>query len=274
MIDEKEIFALALEYRDSKRINGVSSSIVQDHFTAGFRACEKIMMDRASVGFNEHCKDVFVRDVLKPSLAQMLIHKSFWQAAKLSAFRDVKFTNEQYLAKEKEIQLLKEVIDRTTEEQSKFAYHVHMPLEEYDALKAEDERLNKFCEEFNRLNEENEALKSAWNEIKEAHGDPVKFYDECKRLKAENERLNKFCKEFVYGEENPQYYKTMDEKLSTEQEKVRVLKEAVEFYADRYSYSDRKSGPYDLSVIRCEDMEGQVAGARAREALKKIEEMK
>lgn len=36
----------------------------------------------------------------------------------------------------------------------------------------------------------------------------------CVLLLDENERLSGFCKEFVYGEDNPQYYKTMDEKIA------------------------------------------------------------
>jgi hypothetical protein len=129
-------------------------------------------------------------------------------------------------------------------------------------------------EEFNRLNEENEALKSAWNEIKEAHGDPVKFYDECKRLKTENERLNKLNIDLLgIRDYTEQFWKA---KLSTEQEKVRVLKEAVEFYASYESWCEwRFPKPGEdafYSRIVASDAENNVGGKRAREALKKIEE--
>lgn len=44
-------------------------------------------------------------------------------------------------------------------------------------------------------------------------------------LEHEIERLNKFCKEFIYGEDNPKYYKTMDEKIAEKEARILELKE-------------------------------------------------
>lgn len=46
-----------------------------------------------------------------------------------------------------------------------------------------------------------------------------------KELEHEIERLNKFCKEFIYGEDNPKYYKTMDEKIAEKEARILELKE-------------------------------------------------
>lgn len=46
-----------------------------------------------------------------------------------------------------------------------------------------------------------------------------------KELEHKLERLNKFCKEFIYGEDNPKYYKTMDEKIAEKEARILELKE-------------------------------------------------
>lgn len=43
-------------------------------------------------------------------------------------------------------------------------------------------------------------------------------HDRILELEREKSRLNSFCNEFVYGEENPNYYKTMQEKLTKRDE--------------------------------------------------------
>ena len=47
---------------------------------------------------------------------------------------------------------------------------------------------------------------------------------EIKRLKNKNERFDSFCKEWVYGEENPDYYKTMGEKIKERDELIKELR--------------------------------------------------
>lgn len=44
-----------------------------------------------------------------------------------------------------------------------------------------------------------------------------------KELEHEIERLNRFCKEFIYGEDNPKYYKTMDEKIAEKEARILEL---------------------------------------------------
>jgi len=51
------------------------------------------------------------------------------------------------------------------------------------------------------------------------------FYAKIEELEHEIERLNKFCKEFIYGEDNPKYYKTMDEKIAEKEARILELKE-------------------------------------------------
>ena len=46
------------------------------------------------------------------------------------------------------------------------------------------------------------------------------FYAKIEELEHEIERLNKFCKEFIYGEDNPKYYKTMDEKIAEKEARI------------------------------------------------------
>jgi len=49
-------------------------------------------------------------------------------------------------------------------------------------------------------------------------------------------RLESFCNEFVYGEENPQYYKTMDEKIEALEYKLKRALEVVKFYAEEHNW--------------------------------------
>lgn len=46
-------------------------------------------------------------------------------------------------------------------------------------------------------------------------------------LKNRNKQLEDFCQEFVYGEENPEYYSTMTDKLSKLEENSKYLKELL-----------------------------------------------
>ncbi len=60
------------------------------------------------------------------------------------------------------------------------------------------------------------------------------------RLRMENERLNNFCKEFVYGEENPEYYRTMDEELEKRDKLIKQAKYHVR--KSHFSYCFEKAG--------------------------------
>ena len=57
-----------------------------------------------------------------------------------------------------------------------------------------------------------------------------------KELEHKLERLNKFCKEFIYGEDNPKYYKTMDEKIAEKEARILELKERDERNIERASH--------------------------------------
>jgi chromosome segregation ATPase len=57
------------------------------------------------------------------------------------------------------------------------------------------------------MNSKNDAIKS--------------LEQENDRLTNRNNQLEDFCQEFVYGEENPEYYKTMGEKLKDREEMIR-----------------------------------------------------
>lgn len=50
---------------------------------------------------------------------------------------------------------------------------------------------------------------------------------EIQKRDAEIERLKKFCSEFVYGEENPEYYSTMDEKIQKRDELLEQAREWI-----------------------------------------------
>jgi hypothetical protein len=49
-------------------------------------------------------------------------------------------------------------------------------------------------------------------------------------------KLEEFCKEFVYGEENPQYYKTMTEKVERLEYKLKKALEVIKFYAEHHNW--------------------------------------
>lgn len=67
-------------------------------FAAGYKACHAKMLEQASEGFEEWMES---RDSINLSFIECAQQRrSAWTAAKLSAFRDVKFTNEQFLALE------------------------------------------------------------------------------------------------------------------------------------------------------------------------------
>lgn len=67
-----------------------------------------------------------------------------------------------------------------------------------------------------------------------------KAQEEIDRLSNRNSQLEDFCNEFVYGEENPEYYSTMTDKLKERDKEIAQLKEelkrersAVDFYANK-----------------------------------------
>ncbi|RLC85428.1 MAG: hypothetical protein DRJ03_11630 [Chloroflexi bacterium] len=66
--------------------------------------------------------------------------------------------------------------------------------------------------------------------------DIKKLEKENAELKAKNERLEKFCAEFVWGEENPDEYKTQENKIAELREKLGEL--VVDKHARRCFYKD------------------------------------
>lgn len=74
----------------------------------------------------------------------------------------------------------------------------------------------------------NEIIKSLEQENKALIELGVDSGKEIERLTNRNNQLEDFCQEFVYGEENPDYYKTMAEKLKEcEQENERLKKQTA-----------------------------------------------
>ena len=55
-----------------------------------------------------------------------------------------------------------------------------------------------------------------------------KAQEEIDRLSNRNAQLEDFCNEFVYGEENPEYYSTMTDKLKERDKEISQLKEEFE----------------------------------------------
>ena len=95
------------------------------------------------------------------------------------------------------------------------------------------------------------------------------------QLKIKCDHLEKCCKEFVFGEENPEYWKTMDQKVTEVQTKLDQAIEALKFYADKSNWSYNGEG--NLSVLLSnEDLSfdnsnGRFqAGKTARETLNKL----
>lgn len=62
--------------------------------------------------------------------------------------------------------------------------------------------------------------------------------EEIQKRDAETERLKKFCSEFVYGEENPEYYSTMDEKIQKRDELLERVKPWLEMYISELKYPE------------------------------------
>lgn len=93
-----------------------------------------------------------------------------------------------------------------------------------------------------------------WKEEYISHSETMlKAQGEVEKLKAENERLKKFCNEFVYGEENPKYYSTMDEKI---QKRDKLLEQAKPWI--RNIFYERKYSQIQTEVLwwlkQCEEL--------------------
>lgn len=108
MIDQKEIEELATEYSEKKHPGGSGIMAWEAHgFIAGFQSCENLMIERAVTDFEKWWTDEDRRRLDNFTHPDFMDAKKVWSAAKLSAFRDVKFTNEQYFKLEAENQKLK-----------------------------------------------------------------------------------------------------------------------------------------------------------------------
>lgn len=79
-----------------------TGSDATEGFDAGWEACEKLMTDKASEGFEEFWGDGKFLTTAS-SWSRDYVAEKIWVAAKFSAFRDVNFTNEQYLALEERL---------------------------------------------------------------------------------------------------------------------------------------------------------------------------
>lgn len=84
----------------------------------------------------------------------------------------------------------------------------------------------QWYEEFNQWFKSSLIVdRNLWDSYIEAR---KKAQEDINALASQNNRLSDFCNEFVYGEENPEYYSTMTDKLKERDKEVSQLKEEFE----------------------------------------------
>jgi len=83
------------------------------------------------------------------------------------------------------------------------------------------------------------------------------YFDKNRKLQERIKELEKFCAEFVYGEENPEYYKTMDEKLAKRDQLLEQAKPWIEnhkrFLGEGFFFNEE----FDEWLKQVEELKGE-----------------